>query len=215
MGDIPLAGPDGIKRLLIKQRHLHKNGIMFTDFVFAIVVVSITPIFFFFLLFFLLLTALLRIILTQKQTADTIINEDSLEGAINAIAGDPEAGGCSSSGLIDHNAEDSVVTKLASCIYWCELYLNRSMPASAAASDCQSGPSAAFRLAAIGPILIRWYNQKIFGNRTVSKISGALAASCGPLEQQKLTSSSSLRNTDCQRRSPSDIASSTQRMERS
>lgn len=95
-----------------------------------------------------------------------MVFEDSLEGTINAIAGDPKAGG-SSSGLIVHNAEDNVVTKLASCIYWCELYLTRSMPGSMAVSDCQSGPSAAFRLSAIRPILLPWYNQTVFGKKMV------------------------------------------------
>ncbi|KAJ4397285.1 hypothetical protein N0V93_001509 [Gnomoniopsis smithogilvyi] len=149
MGDLPLTGPDGIKRLLIKQRHLHKKGIMFTTFVFAIVIAD-----------------LLGIEIVWSSDSDTIVFEDSLEGTVNAIAGDPKAGG-SSSGLIVHNAEDNVVTKLASCIYWCELYLTRSMPASVAASDCQSGPSAAFRLSAIRPILVPWYNQNIFGKKMI------------------------------------------------
>lgn len=88
------------------------------------------------------------------------------------MAADPKAGG-SSSGMNVHNAEDTVVTKMASCIYWCELYLNRSVPASVAVSDCQSGPSAAFRLSAIHPILVPWYNQKVFGKRMVSLIRAA------------------------------------------
>lgn len=100
-------------------------------------------------------------------TADTIVLPDSVEGTINTIAGDPRAGGASS-GLIVHNVADTVVTKLASVIYWCELYLTRSMPGSVAVSDCQSGPSAAFRLSAIRPILLPWYNQTVFGKRMVS-----------------------------------------------
>lgn len=38
LGGLPLVGPDGIKHLLVKQRHLHKKGIMFTAFIFAIII---------------------------------------------------------------------------------------------------------------------------------------------------------------------------------
>lgn len=41
LGDLPLSGPDGIKQLLVKQRHLHKKGIMFTIFIFAIVIADV------------------------------------------------------------------------------------------------------------------------------------------------------------------------------
>lgn len=94
---------------------------------------------------------------------------DSLEGTISTIAGDPQAGGASS-GLVVHNAAETFVTKLASTIYWCELYLTRSLPGSMGVSDCQSGPSSAFRLSAIRPILVPWYNQKVFGKRMVHYI---------------------------------------------
>lgn len=102
-----------------------------------------------------------------RPKADTIVRPNSIEGTINTVAGDPRAGGASS-GLVVHNAADTVATKLASVIYWCELYLARSLPGSVAVSDCQSGPSAAFRLSAIQPILVPWYNQTVFGQRMVS-----------------------------------------------
>lgn len=41
LGDLPLAGPDGIKHLLVRQRHLHKKGIMFTTFIFSIVIADL------------------------------------------------------------------------------------------------------------------------------------------------------------------------------
>lgn len=41
LGDLPLTGPDGIKQLLVKQRHLHKKGIMFTVFIFSIVIADL------------------------------------------------------------------------------------------------------------------------------------------------------------------------------
>ncbi|CAN8101074.1 unnamed protein product [Discula destructiva] len=149
LGDLPLAGPDGIKRLLVKQRHLHKKGIMFTNFVFSIIIADV-----------------LGIEIVWSSDSDTIVFEDSLEGTISVMAGDPKTAGASS-GLVIHNAADTVVTKLASCIYWCELYLTRSLPGSMAVSDCQSGPSAAFRLSAIRPILVPWYNQRVFGKKMI------------------------------------------------
>lgn len=41
LGDLALTGPDGIKQLLVKQRHLHKKGIMFTVFIFSIVIADL------------------------------------------------------------------------------------------------------------------------------------------------------------------------------
>lgn len=41
LGDMPITGPDGIKHLLVKQRHLHKKGIMFTVFIFSIVIADL------------------------------------------------------------------------------------------------------------------------------------------------------------------------------
>lgn len=149
LGDRPLSGPDGIKQLLVYQRHMHKKGIMFTVLVFSIV-----------------LADLLGVEFVWSSDSDTIVLPESLDGTISTVAGDHTIGGASS-GLVVHNAADAVVTKLASTIYWCELYLTRSMPGSMAVSDCQSGPSAVFRLSAISPILIRWYNQRVFGKRMV------------------------------------------------
>lgn len=36
-----LSGPDGFKHLLIHQRHLHKKGIMFTSFIFSIIITDL------------------------------------------------------------------------------------------------------------------------------------------------------------------------------
>lgn len=87
---------------------------------------------------------------------------------MGTMAGDPKVGGASS-GLAVHNRDENVVTRLASTVYWCELYISRSLSGAAGSSDCQSGPCAAFRVAAIRPLLVPWYNQRIFGKRMVSK----------------------------------------------
>lgn len=41
LGDSAMVGQDGIKHLLVNQRHLHKKGIMFTAFVFSIVIADL------------------------------------------------------------------------------------------------------------------------------------------------------------------------------
>lgn len=41
LGGSALSGPGGIKQLLVHQRHLHKKGIMFTNFIFSIVIADL------------------------------------------------------------------------------------------------------------------------------------------------------------------------------
>ncbi|KAL2151778.1 hypothetical protein VTH82DRAFT_6876 [Thermothelomyces myriococcoides] len=144
-----IGSPDGVRYLCLKQRHMHKKGIMFTTFIFSLVIADI-----------------LGVEFLWSSDSDTIVFPDSLEGTINTIAADPDAGGASS-GLIVHNAEETMVTKLASAVYWGELYLTRSTPACTGTSDCQSGPSTAFRLAALPEILIPWYLQRALGKRMI------------------------------------------------
>ena len=147
---VVLGTPSGTKQLCIKQRHMHKKGIMFTTFVFSLVIADI-----------------LGVEFLWSSDSDTIVFPDSLEGTISPIAADPTAGGASS-GLIVHNADETAVTNLAATVYWGELYLTRSTPACTGTSDCQSGPSTAFRLAALPAILVPWYLQTVFGKRMVS-----------------------------------------------
>jgi hyaluronan synthase len=128
---------------------MHKKGIMFTTFVFSLVIADI-----------------LGIEFLWSSDSDTIVFPDSLERTVNAFAADPQAGGASS-GLVVHNADETSITKLASAVYWGELYLTRSTPAATGTSDCQSGPSTAFRLAALPEILVPWYLQRALGKRMI------------------------------------------------
>lgn len=141
-----------IKHLLVSQRHLHKKGIMFTSLVFAMVIAEHLGV---------------RFVWTSDS--DSMVRPDSVEGTIATMAADGGAGGASS-GMVIHNADESLVAKLSSSVYWCDQYLTHALPASVGVSDCQSGPSAAFRLSAIRPILVPWYNQKVLGKRMVSFI---------------------------------------------
>ncbi|KAH7178917.1 hypothetical protein DER46DRAFT_622454 [Fusarium sp. MPI-SDFR-AT-0072] len=141
--------PDGIRHVCLVQQHMHKKGIMFTTFIFSLVIAE-----------------MLGIEFMWSSDSDTMVLEDTLERTISTIAGDPTVGGASS-GLTVHNGDDTVVTRLAATVYWAELYLTRSTPACTATSDCQSGPCTAFRLSALSAILMPWYMQKVFGKRMI------------------------------------------------
>ncbi|CAM1504642.1 Fc.00g022330.m01.CDS01 [Cosmosporella sp. VM-42] len=146
---ISFYGPDKVQQLCLRQKHMHKKGIMFTTFVFSLVIADMIGVEF-----------------LWSSDSDTLVLPDSLERCVDSIAADPKIGGASS-GLIVHNEEETAVTSLASTIYWGELYLTRSSPAAAATSDCQSGPSSVFRLAALPAILVPWYLQTVFGKRMI------------------------------------------------
>ncbi|KAL1851677.1 hypothetical protein Daus18300_012486 [Diaporthe australafricana] len=139
----------GIRQLCLQQRHMHKKGIMFTTFVFSLVIADI-----------------LGIEFLWSSDSDTIVFSDSLARTVDTIAADPKLGGASS-GLVVHNSGETAVTSLAATIYWGELYLTRSSTAVTATSDCQSGPSTVFRLAALPDILVPWYLQTVLGKRMI------------------------------------------------
>lgn len=138
-----------VRHLCLRQRHMHKKGIMFTTFIFALVIADV-----------------LGIEFLWSSDSDTLVFPDSIQKTVDAIAYDPTIGGASS-GLIVHNGYETAVTNLAATVYWGELYLTRSMPAFTATSDCQSGPSTVFRLAAMPAVLIPWYLQTLLGKRMI------------------------------------------------
>ncbi|KPM39253.1 hypothetical protein AK830_g7302 [Neonectria ditissima] len=146
---INFRGPEGIRQLCIRQKHMHKKGIMFTTYVFSLVIADI-----------------LGIEFLWSSDSDTLVLPDSLERTVNSIAADAKIGGASS-GLVVHNESETAITKLSATVYWGELYLTRSTPAATATSDCQSGPSTVFRLAALPAILVPWYLQTIMGKRMI------------------------------------------------
>ncbi|KAH7008900.1 glycosyltransferase family 2 protein [Ilyonectria destructans] len=146
---INFRGVDGVRQLCIRQKHMHKKGIMFTTYVFSLVIAD-----------------MLGLEFLWSSDSDTLVLPDSLERTVNAIAADPKIGGASS-GLIVHNESETAVTKLSATVYWGELYLTRSTPAATATSDCQSGPSTVFRLAALPSILVPWYLQTVMGKRMI------------------------------------------------
>lgn len=146
---VVLGGYNGVRQLCIRQKHMHKKGIMFTTYVFSLVIADMMGIEF-----------------LWSSDSDTLVFPDSLSRTVDSIAADASIGGASS-GLIVHNQDETAVTNLAATVYWGELYLTRSTPAATATSDCQSGPSTVFRLAALPAILVPWYLQTVFGKRMV------------------------------------------------
>ena len=149
--NVSFHGPDAVAQLCIRQRHMHKKAIMFTTYIFGLVIAE-----------------KLGIGFLWSSDSDTLVLPTSISKTVDAIAGEPAIGGASS-GLVVHNGEETAVTQLAETVYWGELYLTRSLPAATATSDCQSGPSTLFRLAALPPILVPWYMQTIGGKRMVGE----------------------------------------------
>ncbi|KAL4894855.1 hypothetical protein BDV59DRAFT_175090 [Aspergillus ambiguus] len=147
--DLDIGEAGGITRLCLYQPHLHKKGIMFSTFIFSIVI-----------------SEMLGIEYLWSSDSDTIVLEDSLRRTIDTIAGDPHVGG-GSAGLIVHNEHDTITTKLGSVVYWSELYLTRSVAMASGTSDCQSGPSTAFRISILAGVLFPWYSQTVLGHRMI------------------------------------------------
>ncbi|QKX56947.1 uncharacterized protein TRUGW13939_04055 [Talaromyces rugulosus] len=147
--DLALGQPGGVTRLCVYEPHMHKRGIMFTSFIFSIVIAD-----------------MLGIEFLWSSDSDSIVFPDSLRQTISVIAADPNAGGASS-GLVVHNTNHSIWTRFGRAVYWYELYLARCPPTLSGTHDCQTGPSAVIRVAALPGILYRWYAQTILGTRMI------------------------------------------------
>lgn len=76
---------------------------------------------------------------------------DTLTRTMAICAADTGIGGASTT-LTIHNREETFITQLGNAVYLNELYLARSFTGAAAANDCQSGPSAAFRFCAVSGV---------------------------------------------------------------
>ncbi|KAJ5691286.1 hyaluronan synthase [Penicillium malachiteum] len=144
--DIKLVGEQAITKLCVNQPHMHKKGVMFTSFIISLVV-----------------SDMLDIEFLWTSDSDSIVMPDTLTCTMATCAADPGVGGASTA-LTIHNREETVITQLGNAVYLNELYLARSFTGAAAANDCQSGPSAAFRFSAVSGELLGWYKQTVFGH---------------------------------------------------
>ena len=98
--------------------------------------------------------------------SDTWVYPDTLYQTIGCMAADPSIGGSCAS-LSIHNEKESLVSALGAAAYWSELAITRGLTGAVDTVDCQPGPCAAFRVAALEPVLMDWYTQTSFGVKTV------------------------------------------------
>ncbi|GKZ30884.1 hyaluronan synthase 3 [Aspergillus brasiliensis] len=143
---IALVGEKAISKLCVSQPHMHKKGVMFTSFIISLVISDILDIEF-----------------LWTSDSDSIVMPDTLTRTMATCAADPGIGGASTA-LTIHNKDETVITQLGNAVYLNELYLARSFTGAAAANDCQSGPSAAFRFSAVSGELLAWYKQSVLGH---------------------------------------------------
>ncbi|GLA53099.1 hyaluronan synthase 3 [Aspergillus niger] len=143
---INLTGEKAISRLCVSQPHMHKKGVMFTSFIISLV-----------------LSDILDIEFLWTSDSDSIVMPDTLTRTMATCAADPGIGGASTA-LTIHNKDETAITQLGNAVYLNELYLARSFTGAAAANDCQSGPSAAFRFSAVSGELLAWYKQSVLGH---------------------------------------------------
>lgn len=129
---------------------MHKKGIMFTAFIFSIVICEILDIDF-----------------VWSSDSDSFVYPSTIQDTVLTMANDDKIGGASTAMMI-HNRDDSIVTQLGSSVYLSEMYLTRSFTSARAANDCQSGPCAMFRIAVLPSILMKWYQQAVLGHWMVS-----------------------------------------------
>lgn len=142
---VNVSGHGAITRLCVSQPHMHKKGIMFTSFIISLVV-----------------SDMLGVEFVWTSDSDSMVLPDTLTRTLETFS-DGTIGGASTA-LYIHNRNETTITKLGSGVYLNELYLARSFTGSAAANDCQSGPSAAFRISAIRDELLGWYKQTVLGH---------------------------------------------------
>lgn len=162
--NVVFDGPNRCTHLCIYEPHLHKKGIMFTIFIFSMVISEAT-----------------NLEYLWSSDSDSFVYESTIYKTFQAMAADKTIGGASTSMGI-HNAADSIWTTLAELIYWSEVDLIRSVNASCSANDCQSGPCAAFRISAMAEMLHPWYNQTVFGTQMVT-----ITLSCDVTQRERLT----------------------------
>lgn len=144
------SGRNSFRAICIYQPHVCKKDIMFTTMIFSLALGHANDIDF-----------------LWASDSDTWITRDTLSLTIGCMAPDPLIGG-SCTTLSVHNENDSVIAALGSAAYWSELAITRGQSSAVDAVDCQPGPCAAFRLAALEPMIYSWYTQTSLGIRTVS-----------------------------------------------
>ncbi|RDW71628.1 hypothetical protein BP6252_08191 [Coleophoma cylindrospora] len=138
-----------IRGLCVSQPHVNKKDIMFTVFIISLV-----------------LGQKHNMEFVWSSDSDTIVQPHAVQDTIRCIASDTSVGGAACAVTL-HNADDSIVARLAKASYWGDMIIIRSQTAVFDANECQPGPCAAFRLTALAEIIMPWYMQKIGGFKPV------------------------------------------------
>lgn len=151
----PNAAPQAI---CIHQPHHNKKEIMFSNFIFCLALSSLSPL--------LMAASGPQIQHIWTSDSDTLVHPTTVHRILACLDAEPLVGGATC-GLSIHNSGDSVVSRLASAALWAMLSIKRGQPAVTDSVIIQPGACAAFRLAALEGVLMRWYTGRNFGVKMV------------------------------------------------
>lgn len=93
---------------------------------------------------------------------------NTISQVVTAVVMEPLIGGASAT-LTIHNRNDSVMSSISDTFHRSEMHVTKSYAGALGASDCQSGPSALFRIKALAPVIFSWYRQSFFGHKVVGR----------------------------------------------
>jgi hyaluronan synthase len=146
------------RAICIYQPHRNKKEIMFSNFVFSLAISSLSssP----------TVESQPQIRYIWSSDSDTLVNPTTVYRTISCLDAEPNVGGATC-GLSIHNAEDSLIARLASSAYWSVLSIKRGQPAVTDSVIVQPGACAAFRLPALEGVLMQWYTDRTLGVKMV------------------------------------------------
>ncbi|GME49205.1 glycosyltransferase family 2 protein [Neofusicoccum parvum] len=150
-GQLHHAPGRALQPICVCQPHRSKKEIMFSS-----------------LLFTLALARANNLPFIWSSDSDSILHTPAapIHRVLAAMSADDRiAGSCGA--LQIHNAAQSTVTRLVAATYWTDLSLTSGQNSAFDVTDCQPGPCAAFRAAALASILVPWHAQTFLGARPV------------------------------------------------
>lgn len=138
-----------LKPICLCQPHHSKKEIMFSSFLFTLALARANSITF---------------IWSSDSDSMLYTAATPIHRVLAAMSADESiAGSCGA--LQIHNAPQSTITRLISATYHTDLSLTSGQNSAFDVTDCQPGPCAAFRAAALQEILVPWYTQTFWGVR--------------------------------------------------
>lgn len=137
------------KAICVSQPHNSKKEILFTAMVFAIYFAKRTY----------------RDVIFSTDS-DTVIRPDALGHVVRAIHADDGIGGVSGHMQFFHE-RPTCISYLASAYYWFQQDVAKIQGAMFGFNECQPGPCAGFRVAALEQVLASWVGQTVLGRKMV------------------------------------------------